>query len=258
MEARRWSPSGFVALRLQRQSSRGSRGVERRGSRAEVSRPFGVFGTEALESKCRSEVDLLRGFGLQRVMVWPVSSGPQGRALRGLVRRTGAGHHRGSRAGTGKARKARAGRRSRRRERQVLVRERAGGELIGSAAALASSKEREVNVTSVRTWGTRCGGPGSTWRSKKPDEGSDRGRGLTAEPPIRDSAWRNASKSRRVVCGSRFVGERIAGQRQGGSSSRRGRVAAQSGEAPERAASWTRLRDETSPQASERSKPSRG
>jgi len=77
-----------------------------------------------------------------------------------------------------------------------------------------------VNVMSVRAWGTRRGGPGSTWRSKEPEEGSGRGQGLTAEPPICDSAWRNASKSRHAVCGSRFVGERIAGQRQGGSSSR--------------------------------------
>jgi len=96
MEARCWGPSGFVAPRLQRQSSRGSRGVERRGSRAEVSRPFGALGTEALESRCRSEVEPLRGFGLYWVMVWPVSSGPQDRALRGSGLQSGARRHRGS------------------------------------------------------------------------------------------------------------------------------------------------------------------
>lgn len=123
------------------------------------------------------------------------------------------------RAGTGKARKARAGRRSRRRERQVSVRECAGGDLYGPAAALAPSKGRAVNVMSVRVWGIRRGGPRSTWRSKKPEEGSGPGRGLTAELWARDSAWRKASKSRRLVCGSRFVGERTSRQRHGGSSS---------------------------------------
>jgi hypothetical protein len=73
---------------------------------------------------------------------------------------------------------------------------------------------------SVCSRGTENSGLESTWRSDKPDEGSDRGGGLTAEPVIRDSAWRKASKSRSLACGDRFVGQQALLQRQGGSSFR--------------------------------------
>jgi len=142
-------------------------------------------------------------------MGWPISIGPwargssesgvcdPGRAV--IVAQT---------AGSGKARKARAGRWPRRRGRRALDCECAVGEPCGSATMLASSKERAANVMSVRVCGSRRGGPRSTWRSRKPEEGSGRGRGLTAELSIRDSAWRNASKSGCLAGGSRFVGER--------------------------------------------------
>jgi hypothetical protein len=111
---------------------------------------------------------------------------------------------------------------------------------------------------SVCSRGTGDNGLEITWRSIKPEEGSGRGRGLNADPTTRDSAWIKASKSKRLDRGNRFIGERILRQRQGGSSSRRGRVAVQSGETPEREEPWTRLWDETSSRAAERRKPSRG
>jgi len=89
----------------------------------------------------------------------------------------------------------------------------------GPAATLASSKDRVENVRSAHVRGTGRGGPRSTSGSSKPEEGSGRGRGLTAELSIRDFAWRKASKSGRLVCGSRFVGEWTLRQRHGGSSS---------------------------------------
>jgi hypothetical protein len=72
---------------------------------------------------------------------------------------------------------------------------------------------------SVCSRGTGDSGLEITWRSIKPEEGSGRGRGLTADPTTRDFAWKKASKSKRMDRGSRFFGERILRQRQGGSSS---------------------------------------
>jgi hypothetical protein len=88
------------------------------------------------------------------------------------------------------------------------------------AAAATSSKTRAENVMSACSWVTRDSGSEITWRSSKPEEGSGRGRGLTAALSTRDSAWRKASKSRRLDRGRRFVGERARSQRHGGSSFR--------------------------------------
>lgn len=100
------------------------------------------------------------------------------------------------------------------------VRQRRGAQASGRVRATEDEGgKRHERVLPV------SGGSGQeeTWRSREDEEGSGRWCGLTANPATRDSAWSKASKSRRENRGSRFVGDRVSLQRQGGSFSRGGR-----------------------------------
>jgi hypothetical protein len=192
-----------------------------------VSGSFGTLGAEALESRYRRLCSVLGALSFTESWCGRLhgARGVTGSSELGASRALIVRRSRGSRSSIREGSRARAGRRSRRRDGQILGCERAGGGMSRPAAAATSSKTGAGNAMSVCTWGTRDSGPEITWRSSKPEEGSDRGRGLTAALATRDSAWRKASKSRRLDRGSRFIGERARSQRHGGSSSRRGRVA---------------------------------
>jgi hypothetical protein len=91
-------------------------------------------------------------------------------------------------------------------------------------------------------------GKGSAWRSEKLKRGATLGEGNTG-PRARIFVRIKASKSRGIVCGSRFAGERVMQQRHGGRflPTREERCA--EGEAPEQSKPCTWLWDATSPEA---------
>lgn len=186
------------------------RGSWRRGSWVEVSRaPWGCG--------C---------FGLRGVMVWKVAWGSRVRRLFGVrgpdsldraalawLKEQVPGRLESSSRSAASETRWPSSWRSARWRRDV----RASGR---ARATEGSSEKRHERLLLV------SGGSGreETWRSREDEEGSGRWSGLTAYPAARDSARSKASKSRSEICGSRFVGERASHQRQGGITSRGGKV----------------------------------